>query len=182
VRLVDFHQWWKEDLMDQALSDAPSQEYFLFTPMMIDDMKQTLSRIANHRQSIRDMARTLLATSSIVVPALNALRVTGRAPLFIPFTLSFSILIVSAIFYLLVVICCLYILSPRTFFGPIEANWDVIQNTYASKTEEEILNIRLASYLNAINLNLRDNQFLSKLATMGGLILGLDIFLLIFSL
>jgi hypothetical protein len=118
----------------------------------LEDTKAALQRQFETMNVMRDIAKTIISASAIIVSVLGLVITYVESP---PFYSSsfFIILAASMALFACVMGFSIYILMPLKFSTPIKIDWDEFQATYFGKDERELLKVSLSSYINVIDLN-----------------------------
>lgn len=116
-------------------------------------MQRSLAAQNSGIDSMKSTARTLLGASSVIVSLLAALNLINIQPKTEYAWLYHLIIFFAAGLYAIQMVLCISVLSPIKLSGPIEEDWDLLYQTFASKSEIGIKREQLDVYLKAIEEN-----------------------------
>jgi len=137
----------------------------------IEEARSQLNRQFESVDALREIARTLLSSASLVFAFLGVFQLvfTPSKP---PYTVwhGFVLSAIVALYVSLVVICVV-VVSPAGMNGPIEPTWETLYSAFVSRSGVELLRMQLSAYLNAIALNDKTISRRQRLTVIAGALL-----------
>jgi hypothetical protein len=145
----------------------------------IEEMSELLDKQFDSMEAIKTTARTIFGSASLVTSILGAFKLTTII-IVEDYAKYFNIgIVISMVLYVILIVCCIFILLPINMKLPIEANWKVLRDAFVGKEERDILKMQLSAYLNAISHNDKLINSKKKLATIASVILPLIVITLL---
>jgi uncharacterized integral membrane protein len=153
--------------MDEIVAEYQNEEEGL--RISIEEMKQNLSGQLASMDAIKTSARTVFGAGSLIISIISAYEL-GKMKLSWYFLLFI-------ILYILLVIICIYILTPVKMDLPIKSDWGEI---YAYLMGEKISVYRtwVYSYINTIQKNKKRIEIREKLTIVVSMILAIIVVLI----
>lgn len=137
----------------------------------LEEMKLALQHNLASFDAVKNMARALFGSASLIIGLLGTLQIIV-AKVEPAYRASYNILIVlTMLAYVVLILCCLLVLTPNNIYLPIAPEWDELWNQFISETDENIQKTRLSSYINAIQLNRPILARLRKITSLATLML-----------
>jgi archaellum biogenesis protein FlaJ (TadC family) len=130
---------------------APSQEVGL--QASLDEMRTELQRQFEGMDKLKDLARAILGSGSMIVAFAGVLlQVPTRmtAGFSERFAISASLVV---ILYVALIVACVVVIMPAGMSGPIAPNEKELEKAYFNKNKPDVLKKQLANTLHAISLN-----------------------------
>jgi hypothetical protein len=118
-----------------------------------DEMKKIFGYQLDEVTAYKDTMKSYFGAASLVVTILASLQILFGTVAPAWAGLHQFLVILAIAFYIALTLLSIFIFIPTTLQAPIDSDWDVLQETYFQKNEEEVLRLLISSYLNAIDLN-----------------------------
>ena len=118
----------------------------------LEEMKNFLTLQFSGITAIKNTARVILGTTSVIIAMIGTLQIFRPVPDDV-IRVYLLLIILVIILYLILIILCVLVLSPLDLHGPIDPSWDTLKKYIIGQHGEELVKIQISAYLNAISLN-----------------------------
>ena len=136
----------------------------------IEEMKKNLTAQFEGLDAIKISARTIFGAGSLIISIISAFEL-GKMK-------QSWYLLLFLIFYILLVILCIYILSPVKMDLPVKSDWDEIYESFMGE-KIPVLRTWLYSYINTIQKNKTILTIRAYLTILASIILATIVVLII---
>ena len=148
----------------------------------LEEIKCEYDRVLEGLDGIRDTARAILSAASIIITVIGAARIVLSSTSILSEPIQIGILVLICIYFFILVVLCIGLVSPSDIRGPLKADENEIIARYMNQPEDEILKIRIVSYVLAMNENKKViNNAKNKLDWAGAFMI-VNVLLLLFVL
>jgi len=90
-----------------------------------------------------------------------------------------GIIAVIVILYIMLVVFSLILLSPLTWYTPVNLTWDELQGAFHGRNERDLILVQISAYLNVIDLNRQNVKKRYHLTIIQGIIFAIIVVLVI---
>ena len=136
----------------------------------IEEMKKNLTAQFEGMDAIKASARTIFGAGSLIISIISAFEL-GKMK-------QSWYLLLFLILYVLLVIICIYILSPVKMDLPVKSDWDEIYESFMGE-KIPVLRTWLYSYINTIQKNKTILTIRAYLTILAGIILAIIVVLIL---
>lgn len=127
----------------------------------LEEMQGVWKRQYESLDTVKSTAKTIMGYSSLLLGLIGVLQLSG---LFSSLSgLYVFLAVTTAVAYIVLVCICVTIINMTVFYGPILSDWKMLDKQLFNKTDNKLLEQRIADYLCAIEKN---NEVLKKRVEM----------------
>ena len=151
-------------------------------PIAIQEMQKSYEWQREGIDSIKTTARSIFATSSIVISIFGSLNLFQNQAISPKNIDDFNLAMGAIIFlYAILLSISVFVISPFHIVSPIKEDWGELYKVFTDKSKKDILREHLSMYTNAISDNRARIDLRGKLAIVSGVLLGVIIGLLFYT-
>jgi hypothetical protein len=125
----------------------------LYLRIPLEEMQRLYNDQKISLDTIKTNIRAVLSAASFIISMVSALQIyTNRIEPAWALVYGLGVLSAAVLYVGLIAVCILGLL-PAYPFSPIEANWNTLTTAYKGLSDQQAIELRLSSVLNAIQLN-----------------------------